>query len=492
MLEINTKIVENANVSVHNMAIYLVQHGWQELPGKNDQLVVFQGINDDLGNPLLLVLPRQEGSTDAVRYLAQALEMVAFLENRSLEDSLHQIKNFSQDHRLISQRNSVNRTTTLGQVTRHVVWLGKKSLFCGNGTYGREITNGLKRRGHEISFMHFGENDSRDDVPMPFLYKSQVFTIPTVRAKRVLEKSLKRQRPDIVHASLSLSPLDFLLPEICQELDLPLVATFHEPYDGKRTQSLLVYQLYAPFLAKYDRTIIFCQEQRELLIKLGVPDDRIVVIPNGVDERKYSPGVSNVKAEFGAEQLYVYQGRISTEKNVESLLRAWKKSGMGLDGKCKLVIMGDGSLKASLESFYDRSDGVIWMGVIPDNQRRIDILRGADVFILPSLVEGLSLSLLEGMSCGLACVATDAGANGEVVANGAGVVIDTQGVSTQLRTILPLLRDNPEWRATLGQAARNRVIQNYTLENNLDHVEQIYKEITRTNTISLRLGSSRA
>ncbi len=371
----------------------------------------------------------------------------------------------------------------------HIAWLGKKTPFCGNVTYSREITNGLKRRGHEISFMHFGENDSHDDVPLPFLYKSQVFTIPTVRAKRVLEKSLKRRRPDIVHASLSLSPLDFLLPEICQELDLPLIATFHNPYDGKRRNltsgtQLLSYQLYAPFLAKYDRTIIFCQEQRDLLIKLGVPGDRIVVIPNGVDEQKYSPGISAVKQEFGAEQLYVYQGRISTEKNVESLLRAWKKSGMGADGRCKLLIVGDGSLKVSLEPFYDRSDGIIWLGAITDDQRRIDILRGADVFILPSLVEGLSLSLLEGMGCGLACVATDAGADGEVLAGGAGVVIDTQGVSTQLRTILPLLKEHPTWRATLGQAARDRVVQTYTLDGNLTQIEQVYQEIARTKVVS--------
>jgi glycosyltransferase involved in cell wall biosynthesis len=371
----------------------------------------------------------------------------------------------------------------------HIAWLGKKTPFCGNVTYSREITNGLKRRGHEISFMHFGENDSRDDVPLPFLYKSQVFTIPTVRAKRVLEKSLKRRRPDIVHASLSLSPLDFLLPEICQELDLPLIATFHNPYDGKRRNltsgtQLLSYQLYAPFLAKYDRTIIFCQEQRELLIKLGVPAERIVVIPNGVDEQKYSPGISAVKKEFGAEQLYVYQGRISTEKNVESLLRAWKKSGMGVDGRCKLLIVGDGSLKVSLEPFYDRSDGIIWLGAITDDQRRIDILRGADVFILPSLVEGLSLSLLEGMACGMACVATDAGADGEVLAGGAGVVIDTQGVSTQLRTILPLLKEHPAWRNTLGQSARDRVLRSYTLDGNLTQIEQVYQEIARTKTIS--------
>jgi glycosyltransferase involved in cell wall biosynthesis len=371
----------------------------------------------------------------------------------------------------------------------HIAWLGKKSPFCGNVTYSREITSGLKQRGHEVSFMHFGETDSRSDVQLPFLYKSQIFTIPTLRAKKVLVRSLKRRRPDIVHASLILSPLDFLLPEICQELDLPLVATFHTPYDAKRRNltsgtQFLTYQLYAPLLAKYDKTIIFCQDQKDLFVKQGIPAERIVVIPNGVDEQKYSPGISKIKEEFKAEQLYVYQGRISTEKNVEALLRAWKKSGMGVDGRCKLLIMGDGSLRSSLEPFYDLQDGIVWLGAITDSDRRIDILRGSDVFVLPSLVEGLSLSLLEGMSCGLACVATDAGADGEVVSNGAGVVMDTQGVSSQLRTILPLLRDHPIWRQSLGQAARERVLSTYTLKGNLDLIEEMYGSIVRPKAVS--------
>jgi glycosyltransferase involved in cell wall biosynthesis len=364
----------------------------------------------------------------------------------------------------------------------HIAWLGKKSPFCGNVTYGREVTNALMKRGHQVSFLHFAdEKTDGNEVPLPFLYKSQVFTVPTIKAKKVLERSLKRRRPDIVHASLSLSPLDFLLPDICEELNLPLVATFHTPFDGKRrnvtsTTQLLAYQLYAPFLAKYHRVIIFCQEQRDLLVKLGVPRDRVVIIPNGVDSEKYSPGISTVKEEFGAKQVYVYQGRISTEKNVESLLKAWKITNMGQWG-CKLLLVGDGPLRSTLEPFYDRDMGVIWLGSISDDQRRIDILRSADVFILPSLVEGLSLSLLEGMACGAACVATDAGADGEVLANEAGIVINTQGVSSQLRVILPLLREHAQWRDTLGQSARARVLERYTLESNIDQIESLYQQL---------------
>jgi glycosyltransferase involved in cell wall biosynthesis len=364
----------------------------------------------------------------------------------------------------------------------HIAWLGKKTPFCGNVTYGREITTGLTSRGHKVSFMHFADAKADgDDVSLPFLYKSQVFTIPTIRAKRVLERSLRRRKPDIVHASLCLSGLDFLLPEICQELNLPLISTFHTPYDGKRrnatsTTQLLAYQLYAPFLAKYDRTIIFSEEQQDLLVKLGVSRDRLVVIPNGVDDRKYTPGTSNIKAEFNAKQIYVYQGRISTEKNVEALLKAWKYCNMGNYG-CKLLLVGDGPLKPTLETFYNTEQGVFWLGAIRDDARRIDILRGADVFVLPSLVEGLSLSLLEAMSCGIACVATDAGADGSVISEGAGVVINTQGVTAQLRTILPIIREHREWREILGKSARQRVLSRYTLTGNIDRLERLYAEI---------------
>lgn len=371
----------------------------------------------------------------------------------------------------------------------HIAWLGKKSPFCGNVTYSREVTNALLDRGHQVSFLHFAQDEEErsiqdnwpdcQEVSLPFLYKSQVYTIPTLQSSKVLMRSLQELKPDLVHASLTLSPLDFLLPEICQELNIPLVATFHTQFDTKSRniksgRQFLTYQLYAPFLANYDRVIIFSQVQRDLLARLGVPAAKIAVIPNGVDAKKYSPGISSLKYKLNAQRIFVYMGRISTEKNVEALLRGWKQSDMGND--TKLVIVGDGPLKQSLEQFDDLDYGIIWWGVEPDEQRRIEILRGADVFILPSLVEGLSLSLLEAMSCGVACIATDAGADGEVLEKGAGVVIKTQRVATQLRTLLPLFRDHHELTTVLGQKARARVLDRYTLSLNITQLEKLYDE----------------
>ncbi len=377
----------------------------------------------------------------------------------------------------------------------HIAWLGKKSPFCGNVTYGREVTNALLDRGYQVSFLHFAQEETDSatwpgcqEVSLPFIYKSQVYTIPTLKASKVLTRSLKQLRPDLVHASLTLSPLDFLLPEICEELNIPLVATFHPPFDGKRRNlksgtQLFTYQLYAPFLAHYDRVIVFSQLQRNFLVKLGVPQEKLAVIPNGVDVQKYSPGASTLKSQLNAQRLFVYQGRIATEKNVEALLRAWKQSELG--DSSKLVIVGNGALSASLMPFYGEEYNIIWLGFIANEQQRIEILQAADVFILPSLLEGLSLSLLEAMACGVACVATDAGADGEVLENGAGVILNTRWVTSQLRTLLPQFRDHPEWTTLLGQKARARVLERYTLSRNITQLEKLYAEVLQQRPIEL-------
>ncbi|VEP12655.1 Group 1 glycosyl transferase [Hyella patelloides LEGE 07179] len=381
----------------------------------------------------------------------------------------------------------------------HIAWLGKKSPFCGNVTYGREIIKVLLSRNHQVSFLHFAQgksnhhnNSKSPEVLLPFLYKSQVYTIPTLKASKVFMQSLQKLKPDLVHASLTLSPLDFLLPDICEEMSLPLVATFHPPFDSKirnfkSSTQYFTYQLYAPFLAHYDSTIVFSDIQRDLLIKLGVPSQKVAVIPNGVDEQKYSPGYSSLKYQLQAKTLFVYQGRIATEKNIEALLKAWKHCQMG--DHCKLLMVGDGPLRASLQPHYGKEQNIIWFGFVAEEEKRIDILRAADVFILPSLVEGLSISLLEAMACGVACLATDAGADGEVLDKGAGIVMDTQGVTTQLKTLLPLLSQQPEMATLLGNKARQRVLERYTLSQNITKLEQLYTQVAAIKLIKLGVRS---
>ncbi|MEL7476179.1 MAG: glycosyltransferase family 4 protein, partial [Cyanobacteria bacterium J06555_12] len=212
------------------------------------------------------------------------------------------------------------------------------------------------------------------------------------------------------------------------------------------------------------------------LEEMGVPSDRISIIPNGVDVAKYSPGPSGIKEELGVERLFVYQGRISPEKNVEALLKAWKQAQMGPEAK--LAIIGDGPMATTLKSFYNAEHGVEWLGYISNEARRIEILRGTDVFILPSQIEGLSLSLLEAMACGVAVVATDVGADGEAIGDGAGIVLSPFKTANELATLLPVLRDQREFTQLLGVKARQRVLQRYTLSRNISQLEELYDRVT--------------
>ena len=379
-----------------------------------------------------------------------------------------------------------------------IAWLGKKSPFCGNVSYGLATTASLRERGHEIHFIHFdtpptqlgrllkteaGEEhqlvaEDQPDVALPYLVKSQMYTIPSPRASRELRESLERIQPNLVHASLTLSPLDFRLPELCQQLGVPLVATFHPPFDAAVRNitaggQQLTYQLYASSLARYDRVIVFSDLQAEVLSRLGVPDQRLAVIPNGVEPDQWQPGPSSLSERFGGRRVFLYMGRLATEKNVEALLRAWK---LVKPEGCVLVVVGDGPLRTTLETTYS-DDSLIWWGYEANQQRRVSLLQAAEVFLLPSLVEGLSLALLEAMASGCACIATDAGADGEVLSGGAGIVISTQGVTTQLRTLLPVLRDQPLLTAELGRRARQRVLERYTLNRNIDAIERLYSEL---------------
>ena len=384
----------------------------------------------------------------------------------------------------------------------HIAWLGKKTPFCGNVTYGLSTTEALRARGHQTSFIHFdnpkapGSSTSLlandPDVSLPYLVKSQVYTIPSPGAQRELRDSLERLQPDLVHASLTLSPLDFRLPELCQQLQVPLVATFHPPFDaGLRNLTAgtqqLTYQLYAPALSRYDRVIVFSELQADVLARLGVREDRLAVIPNGVDTTQWRPAnampsaigsqLQRVRSRLGTERVFLYMGRISTEKNVEALLQAWR---LVDTAGCRLVIVGDGPLRSTLQNSYGPADNVLWWGYESDLATRVALLQSAEVFLLPSLVEGLSLALLEAMASGCACVATDAGADGEVLAGGAGIVMNTLGVTSQLRTLLPVLRDQPVLTEALGRQARERVMERYTIARNIDALERLYGELTRT------------
>ena len=370
-----------------------------------------------------------------------------------------------------------------------VAWLGHRSPVLGGGmaTYSRETVHGLRERGVKVVFFHHSgsghgpadpapEADETVAVESHAIRKPLVFSPPG--ATRELAERLRRSRVDLVHASFWFSSLDFDLPRVCRRLGIPLIVTFHVAFDRRLSVwgglTNAAYRVYARVLRRCTRVIVFGRAQADLLRELRVPEDVLVILPNGVDVQKYSPGESDARRRFGAERLFMYMGRVDAEKNVDVLLRAFTES-LPAPGT-KLVVIGTGTERRRLQRRFKRAP-VIFTGHIQDEDERISILRGTDGFFLPSMVEGLSLSLLEAMACGAPVVATDVGSDGEAL-RGAGIVIDPQELEPQLTLALRLLTDVPELGPLLGRAARARAEERYSLAANLDRLVEVYREVT--------------
>ena len=362
-----------------------------------------------------------------------------------------------------------------------VAWLGHRSTTEADGiiTYSREITNGLRERGVEVVFFHHARDQTDDDqsVALEALSLSHRLVLSAPGSKKKLIDLLRRHEVDLVHVSLSFSSLDFNLPRLCHRLGIPIVATFHVPYDTRfsvwRGISAAVYRLYAQALAECDAVIIFGEAQREILVNLGVPRQVIHVLPNGVDVDRYTPGPSSKREQLGVDRLFTYMGRLDPEKNVDVLLSAFLDAAP--PRTLRLVIVGGGIEARRLKRrFTDRR--ITFTGVITDEQERIDILRASDAFFLPSTVEGLSLAMLEAMACGTATVATDVGSDGDAL-RGAGIVVDPGHLDHELRLAVRLLLESPDVCSLLGGLARRRAEERYSITSNLDSLLGLYGQL---------------
>jgi glycosyltransferase involved in cell wall biosynthesis len=369
--------------------------------------------------------------------------------------------------------------TSLAARGLRIAWLGHRSSTKGDGiiTYSREIPSGLRRRGVEVIFFHHSRDEATEynSVALDPFFSSQRLVISKPGSTRRLADLLQSRQVDLVHVSLSFASLDFNLPGLCHRLGIPIVATFHVPYDTRLSvwggMCAAVYRLYAQALAGCTAVIIFGETQREILTRLGVPREVIHVVPNGVDIERFSPGPSTKKEELSTRRLFTYLGRLDPEKNVDVLLDAFLGEDPPPD--TKLAVVGGGTNRRRLERRF-ADPRVTFTGVITDESDLIAILRASDAFFLPSSVEGLSLAMLEAMACGAATVATDVGSDGDAL-RGAGIVIDPRNLESELRAAVRLLLEMPELCQLLGASARRRAVERFSLDSNLDWLLQIYE-----------------
>lgn len=174
--------------------------------------------------------------------------------------------------------------------------------------------------------------------------------------------------------------------------------------------------------------------------------------------------------------LAVYTGRLHPGKGLEDLLVAWAKVLVSWpDGR--LWLAGDGPQRGALAAQIDRlglSGRVVLAGTF---QQVDDLLAAADLFVLPSYEEGMSLSLLEAMAAGLPIVASDIPGNRPLVEHQRHGLLFPPGRPEPLAQAMLQIIDNPAAAETLGQAARQRAIARFSLDRCVDEHLNLFAEL---------------
>jgi glycosyltransferase involved in cell wall biosynthesis len=215
----------------------------------------------------------------------------------------------------------------------------------------------------------------------------------------------------------------------------------------------------------------------ELARTLGLDPGRVTVVPNGIPFR--SGNRITLRRELGIpanELLVVAIGNLYPVKGHVVLLRAL--ASLVHDTPTipwRLAIAGRGDAEGALRSFASDAgiaDRVHLLGFRSDVP---DILAAADLFVMPSLSEGLPLALVEAMSASLPIVASDVGGIPEVVEREAEALLTPPGDAGAIAQALARLLPDDARRAALGAAARRRALRDFSVDRMVDAYERLYR-----------------
>jgi L-malate glycosyltransferase len=210
-------------------------------------------------------------------------------------------------------------------------------------------------------------------------------------------------------------------------------------------------------------------------LDLGVPARRLVRMTSGVDTEQFHPGPSAVVAELLPGPRVMFSGRLHPQKNLPLLLSAWAE----IAGRtaANLILLGPGPDRRQLIELAGSlgiADRVQFVGAVANPA---DYLRAADVFVLPSVAEGMSNSLLEAMATALPCVVSGIGGNTDLIADGqTGRLVSAATAEAWSRTLREVL-ENPAEMRRFGEAARRRIDEQFALNVVVDRYLDLYRRL---------------
>lgn len=296
---------------------------------------------------------------------------------------------------------------------------------------------------------------------------------------------LRRLRPRIVHTR-NLPALDMIIPAyfsrvprfVHSEHGLDMIEL-----DGKNTKYNLMRRASRLVI---DRYVTVSRDLNEWLRReVGIPAARIETIYNGVDTARFSPE--------GAEPCILPQGfsppgsivvgtlgRFDTVKNQVLLVRTVARvldHRPELRARLRLVLIGDGKERGAIEAALaaDSLRDISWMPGFRDDTP--SVYRALDIFVLPSLREGISNTLLEAMSSARPVIATRIGGNPEIVPDGiVGQLVEPGNPDALAQAIQRYIDDPPLMRAH-GEAGRTHVLRSFSLDAMVKNYDKVYRSL---------------
>ena len=338
---------------------------------------------------------------------------------------------------------------------------------------------------------NFRQRIERSDVEFVAIGKGAGHTI---RIFPALFRNLRRLAPTIVHTR-NLAALEASAPAWAAGVPVRIHGEHGREVsdlDGKNRMYRGVRKAYSPFVTHY---VALSNELSTYLQRaVGVDARRITQIRNGVDTQQFFPA-SEQRAPIrgcpfaATDRLVGTVGRLESVKNQPALINAFSRivdSARPAAERARLVIVGDGPLRGECERLIDarRLRDRIWMA-----GERNDIpviLRGLHCFVLPSLGEGISNTILEAMASGVPVVATSVGGNSELVDEGVtGRLVAPEDEAAMAAAILRYL-DDPHIAHSHGEAARQASVRRFSIDTMVRDYEALYERSLAARRVAVR------
>ena len=379
----------------------------------------------------------------------------------------------------------------------------KKLLFyCESGGFGGmerilvETMIGLSQKGYSLTlFMnstdsraHWKDELSTNAVRYHDLdIQHLAFHRNILRAFRLMRK----ETPDIIHfylGSANSCQSAIIAAFLCNLLSKnksKLIAS--EQGDSRmslNSSKTARYLLKKITLSMLSHTICVSQQVRKSLLKnFSLSPERTSVIYNSVDPNQYSKGEpSNIENEIpfslGNRIVFAIPARLDALKGHRHLVSAVATIKSKIPNAV-FLFLGDGPEEKNIRKTLQEMalEDTIWLLGFKENM--IDFLSASNVLILPSLSEGLPLSVLEGMSIGLPIIATSVGGLPELVVDGKTGYLAAPGDSAQLGNFIIELYNDKEKRERMGRASRIRVEERFNLQEMILQIEALYQRVLR-------------